>query len=240
MKVSLIGFTKPTMDGVSSNDVLYTAMSQCYNESFTMEDAAALDDEQKMKVLKHVLNSGHESVVEHINFTFLIEDVSRALTHQLVRHRIASYSQRSGRYTGLEHGEWYVIPPTIKRNAQALNLYVDTMKQVERCYRVLTDEMCIPKEDARFALPNGQFTNIAVTMNCRTLKNFFGLRLCTRAQWEIRDLAVEMAKICKETLPEVFKDCNYGEPKCVQTGYCVEQKKQWCRKMPHISELKKN
>ena len=96
----------------------------------------------------------------------------------------------------------------------------------------------IPKEDARFALAGSAKTNIVVTMNCRSLKNFFAHRLCTRAQWEIRELAQEMAKICKERLPVVFDECSFGEAKCVQNGYCTEPKKQWCHRRPHISELK--
>lgn len=238
MKVSLIGMTKPILENLTETDVVFTAMSQCYNEHFNEQDALAMDEEKKNKILKNVLNSGHESVVEHVSFTFLIEDVSRTLTHQLVRHRIASFSQRSGRYTGLENGDWYVIPHTINKKPDALKLYVETMETVKNCYKTLTETYNVPKEDARFVLPNGQHTNIAVTMNCRTLKNFFGLRLCSRAQWEIREMAMEMAKICKEKLPEIFVECRFAEPKCVQTGFCTEPRSQWCQKMPHISEMK--
>ena len=230
--------TKPILEGLTETDVVFTAMSQCYNEHFSEQDALSMDGEKKNKILKNVLNSGHESVVEHVNLTFLIEDVSRALTHQLVRHRIASFSQRSGRYTGLETGEWYVIPHTINKNPDALKLYIETMENIKECYKKLTDNYNIPKEDARFVLPNGQHTNIAVTMNCRTLKNFFGLRLCSRAQWEIREMAVEMAKICKNKIPEIFVDCRFAEPKCVQIGFCTEPKSQWCHRMPHITEIK--
>ena len=238
MKVSLIGMTKPILENLTETDVVFTAMSQCYNEHFNEQDALNMDEIKKNKILKNVLNSGHESVVEHVNFTFLIEDVSRALTHQLVRHRIASFSQRSGRYTGLESGDWYVIPHTIRKNLNALNLYLETMETIKECYNTLTEVCNIPKEDARFILPNGQHTNIAVTMNCRALKNFFGLRLCSRAQWEIREMAMEMANICKEKMPEIFVDCKFAEPKCVQLGFCTEPKKQWCHKMSHITELK--
>lgn len=159
-------------------------------------------------------------------------------THQLVRHRLASYSQRSSRYTNLEGGEWFVVPHSIAKNEKALAKFIETMRATEECYRYLTNECNIPFEDARFTLPAGKKTNIVVTMNCRSLKNFFAHRLCTRAQWEIRELAQEMAKICKEKLPVVFDECAFGEAKCVQNGYCVEPKKQWCHKRPHISELK--
>lgn len=185
---------------------------------------------------KHIVLCGN-SVSEHLNFTFLIEDASRALTHQLVRHRLASYSQRSGRYTGLEDGDWYVIPPTIAKKPEAVKLYVDTLSVVKDAYLTLTDEMDIPKEDARFLLPNGQFTNIAVTMNCRTLKNFFGERLCNRAQWEIRELAKEMATICKDKLPNVFIGSKFGYAKCEQLGYCPESKRHNCGKMKTLPEL---
>lgn len=237
MKVTLIGMSKPTFDDATPADVMFTAMSQCYNKSFDMDDAMAMDSEQKDKVTKAVLNSNHHSVSEHLNFTFLIEDVSRALTHQLVRHRLASYSQRSGRYTGLEDGDWYVIPPSIAKKPEAVKLYIDTLATVKDAYLALTDEMSIPKEDARFLLPNGQFTNIAVTMNCRTLKNFFAERLCNRAQWEIRALAQEMAKLCKYNLPVVFEDAKFGYAKCEQLGYCPESKKHNCGKMKTLPEI---
>lgn len=237
MKVTLIGMTNSMIDGTTPDDVMFTAMSQCYNKSFDMQDALAMDSVQKEKVAKAVLSSGHHSVSEHINFTFLIEDVSRALSHQLVRHRIASYSQRSGRYTGLEDGDWYVIPPSIAKKPEAVKLYIDTLATVKDAYLALTDEMSIPKEDARFLLPNGQFTNIAVTMNCRTLKNFFGERLCNRAQWEIRDLAKEMATICKDKLPNVFIGSKFAYAKCEQLGYCPESKKHNCGKMKTLPEL---
>ena len=125
----------------------------------------------------------------------------------------------------------------IRKNLNALNLYLETMENIKEFYNTLTEICNIPKEDARFILPNGQHTNIAVTMNCRTLKNFFGLRLCSRAQWEIREMAMEMANICKEKMPEIFVDCKFAEPKCVQLGFCTEPKKQWCHKMPHITEI---
>ena len=237
MKVHLIGITQPVLKDLSEIDVIFTAMSQCYNEHFNEQDALSIDCDKKTKILQNVLKSGHESVVEHISFNFLVENVSRALTHQLVRHRIASFSQRSGRYTGLENGEWYVIPHTISKDQNALKLYIEMMDNIKKCYNTLTDVYKIPKEDARFILPNGQYTNIAVTMNCRALKNFFGLRLCTRAQWEIRELAIKMANICKTSIPEIFVKCNYAESKCVQNGFCTEPKKQWCHKMPHISDL---
>ena len=237
MKVTLIGMTASTVEDCTASDVMYTAMSQCYNESFDMERAKEMDESTKNKITKAVLGSGHHSVSEHLNFTFLIENVSRALTHQLVRHRIASYSQRSGRYTGLEDGDWYVIPPTIAKKPEAVKLYVDTLSSVKDAYLTLTNEMDIPKEDARFLLPNGQFTNIAVTMNCRTLKNFFGERLCNRAQWEIRAIAKEMAKICKEKLPVVFEDAKFAYAKCEQFGYCPENKMHNCGKMKTLSEL---
>ena len=238
MKVTLIGMTNPMFDGGVDEDVIYTAMSQCYNESFDEEDAKNTPLEQKRKVMKAVLKAGHDSISEHTNFTFLIEDCSISMTHQLVRHRLASYSQRSSRYTNLEDGEWFVVPHSIAKNEKALKRYLETMKATEDCYRYLTNECDIPFEDARFALPASKKTNIVVTMNCRSLKNFFAHRLCTRAQWEIRELAQEMAKICKERLPVVFDECSFAEAKCIQNGYCVEPKKQWCHKRPHISEMK--
>ena len=173
MKVTLLGMTNPMFEGGVDEDVIYTAMSQCYNESFDEEDAKNTSLEQKRKIMKAVLKAGHDSISEHTNFTFLIEGCSLSCSHQIVRHRVASYSQRSSRYTNLEDGDWFVIPNTIAKNEKALTKFIETMKTTEECYRYLVNECNIPFEDARFSLPSGKKTNIVVTMNCRSLKNFF-------------------------------------------------------------------
>lgn len=172
MKVELISWTNDPVNTVAS------AASVCYNS------------EPNEKIVKQCLASGHHSVVEHMNFTFRIEGVSRALSHQLVRHRIASYSQRSQRYCD-EDGVEAVTPPSIEENEGALDAYRSAMEKISEAYHEL-QTLGIPNEDARFILPNACGTIIYVTMNLRTLAHFMNERLCTRAQWEIRKMASRM------------------------------------------------
>ena len=161
---------------------------------------------------------GHLSVVEHAVFTFSVEGVSRALTHQLVRHRIASFSQQSQRYVSLKEPT-FVTPPTVKGNPEAERAFSETMDAIWDAYRRLED-MGIPAEDARYLLPNGCTTNITVTMNARELLHLFSLRCCSRAQWEIREMAERMLELCREVSPVIFKDAG---PPCVR-GPCPEGK----------------
>ena len=177
---------------------------------------------------------GHESPFEHVSFTFGVEGVSRSLTHQLVRHRIgASYSQKSQRY--VTEGQFeYVIPPSIEKNKKAKEIFIQAMEEDQKRYddivEILTKEYKDKKkaiEDARFVLPNACETKIVVTMNARALFNFFTLRCCTRAQWEIRELANQMLGCVKEVAPTVFKNCG---PSCV-TGKCKEGKMSCGRTM---------
>ncbi len=154
--------------------------------------------------IKRVVKKGHESVIEHVSFTFRIEGVSRALTHQLVRHRIASYSQRSQRY--VDEGEFeYVTPPNVEGNEEARKLFVDFMEESMGLYDRLRG-MGIRKQDARFVLPNACESKIVVTMNARSLRNFFNLRMARGAQWEIRELAARMFDLVHDVAPELFED----------------------------------
>lgn len=154
--------------------------------------------------IRRVVKKGHESVIEHVSFTFRIEGVSRALTHQLVRHRIASYSQRSQRY--VDEGEFeYVMPPNVERNEEARKLFVDFMEKSKELYDRLRG-MGIRKQDARFVLPNACESKIVVTMNARSLRNFFHLRMARGAQWEIRKLATKMFDLVHDVAPELFED----------------------------------
>ena len=153
---------------------------------------------------------GHHSVIEHAVFTFSVEGVSRALTHQLVRHRVASYSQQSQRYVSMKEPS-YVTPHTVQDDPEALKVFEDTGK---------LESMGIPAEDARYLLPNGCTTNITITMNARELLHFFSLRCCNRAQWEIREMADRMLELCREVSPVIFRDAG---PPCVR-GPCPEGK----------------
>jgi thymidylate synthase (FAD) len=167
---------------------------------------------------------GHASVLEHVVLTFGVEGISRAASHQLVRHRIASYSQQSQRYVTGDFG--YVTPQTIgeaaprkgKKGAPGLaELFHDHMEKSAALYATLV-EGGIPAEDARFVLPNASGTRLLVTMNARELHHFFALRLCNRAQWEIRDAAMSMYRLAVEQAPLLFENAGPG---CVR-GRCPE------------------
>lgn len=157
-------------------------------------------------IIKNWINVGHESVIEHASATFRISEISRALTHQLVRHRIASYSQQSQRYVN-ENGFGFIIPPTIENHEddRLFKMYCDVMDTLQQTYEMFIANG-VPKEDARFVLPNACHTEIVVSMNFRAMRNFFKLRLDSHAQWEIRWMANLMLKIVKDQAPNVFYD----------------------------------
>lgn len=149
---------------------------------------------------------GHLSAFEHASATFLVEGVSRACTHQLVRHRLASYNQQSQRYVN-ERGFEYIVPPSILQNPTAKAAFDSQVEAIRKAYQELIG-LGIPKEDARFILPNACATKIVVTMNFRELRHFIRLRGAKDAQWEIKMLAQEMLKTLKERAPNVFSDIN--------------------------------
>ena len=209
--------------------LIYAACKQCTSPDDAADVFRAASDisfapdgfpfETKNKLIRRVIDSGHLSVLEHVQFSFAISGVSRALSHQLVRHRIASYSQQSQRYVKADDFE-YVVPPSISSNPASELMFCYAMELLSESYGSLT-ERGIPPEDARFVLPNASATKIVVTMNCRALLHFFEERCCNRAQWEIRALAKAMLNICKDKLPVVF--ANSG-PKCKRLGRCPEAK----------------
>jgi len=213
MNVKLIGFTP--------NPEKIPAMAAKLTHSKTKpEDLDKTSDKELKAILEQVTSLGHTSVIEHTNFTFAISNVSRSLTHQLVRHRIASYAQQSQRYVDFKEPN-YVTPPKIAKNRQMKKAYDDTMKTIWGQYNNLLD-MGIPAEDSRFVLPNAACTNIMVTMNARSLLNFFELRCCQHAQWEIRQLANKMLKEVKKVAPTIFKNAG---PVCKTKNICPENKK---------------
>lgn len=169
------------------------------------------------KGLEVAIESGHESVLEHVSFTFRIRDVSRAFLAQITRHRLASFSVESQRYCKYTDVVRMVMPPSMEANAEAQEIYRQTIIDAANTYRSLLD-LGVDAEDARFVLPEATVTNMVVTMNARELRHFFSLRCCNRAQWEIRAVADEMLALCKQTAPELFKDA--GAP-CVR-GECRE------------------
>lgn len=186
------------------------------------------------KIMAHCAKSGHHSVLEFCDFTFHIEGVSRALTHQLVRHRIASYAQRSQRYCA-EDGFAYVIPNSIKNNELALDQYIHYMDKISELYSNLVSMDNIPAEDARMVLPNACETVIEVKMNFRSLIHFMNERLCTRAQWEIRQMALLMKKAVEEQYPKLAE---YLVPKCEihkNNPFCTEVKS--CGRHPLLKDI---
>jgi len=187
--------------------------------------AAALcyDSKNPEGALKHAMDGGHESVLEHAKFSFLLEGVSRALLAQITRHRIASFSVQSQRYVKLTGGFPYVIPSRVEAlGEEAVKRYKAQMEMIDRWYNGWLDVLGKDgAEDARFVLPNACCTKLVVTMNIRELRHFFSLRCCNRAQWEIRGVADEMLRICKEEAPALFANAGAG---CVR-GRCPEGKK---------------
>lgn len=220
MKVELTRITKDPILAIEE------AASNCYNS----------EPSDNGKIMKHCIKSGHTSVTEFCDFTFHIEGVSRALSHQLVRHRLASYAQRSQRYCS-EDGFDYVLPNSIKSNQGAFEEYTELMHTITDIYRLL-QEMGVPNEDARMVLPNACETQIEVKMNLRALMNFMNERLCTCAQWEIRELAQLMKKAVIKQVPELE---SYLVPKCEKNGKefgaCNESKSRSCGRHPRLEEI---
>lgn len=189
----------------------------CYSPIGAAQLEEKMTDEQAAKLVRKLVSMGHFSTLEHVTFTFAIEGVSRVLTHQLVRHRIASYSQQSQRYVK-EHNFETIMPPTIAARPEAKEKFLKLMQEIQDLYNELT-EQGIPAEDARYVLPNAAETKIVCTFNVRSLLNFFSLRCCSRAQWEIRQLAEKMLAECKKVAPVLFENAG---PTCVSEGICRE------------------
>jgi len=163
-----------------------------------------LSDEGPQDFIRKLIRKGHESVIEHAKATFYVEGVSRACSHQIVRHRIASYSQESQRYVDMSNPEWSV-PPTILKSDKAFDIFCNFLNNAVDTYKSLR-ELDIPKEDARFTLPNATATTIVITMNFRELRHFFKVRCDRHAQWEIRKMAKGMLEIMYNNAPSVFED----------------------------------
>ena len=179
--------------------------------------AVCTNTEDYERSLRHALASGHTSVLEHAVFTFMVEGLSRAALAQLTRHRLASFDVQSQRYVKLDNPE-LVIPETIRNSRYAAEVE-STMRYVMNLYQRLVDDG-VPCEDARYVTPQAVPTTLIMTMNARELLHFFSLRTCNRAQWEIRELADRMLKLCLNSSPEIFR---HAGPGCV-TGCCPEKR----------------
>jgi len=177
----------------------------CYAPVGAADLLESMSDEAVKRVLKTIITSGHTSALEHASYTFAIDGVSRALTHQLVRHRLASYNQQSQRYVSYAEQPEFIVPPAVAEDPVALKRYKAACAGAFQAYRELLDAG-VAAEDARYLLPNAMETKIVVTMNVRELLHFFELRCCNRAQWEIRALALAMLDLVEPTAPYIFMD----------------------------------
>ena len=233
------------------------AAKLCYSPVGVDEIAENLTQESINKFLNMLVSMGHESPIEHVTFTFGIEGISRSCSHQIVRHRIASFSQQSQRYVKLDQFE-YIIPPEIERNEEAKKIFIESMNKCQedydklveilfaKHYQELLDKGVSEKkaksqaekmsiEDARYVFPNACETKMVFTINARSLYNFFHHRCCERAQWEIRELATEMLRLVRDVAPILFN--NVG-PNCLN-GACPEGK-MTCGKIKDVREKFKN
>lgn len=247
LKVKLLNYTP---DG---EETIAQAGKLCYSRVGVDEIGVKQDEESIARYVKMLSDMGHLSPIEHVSFTFAVEGVSRVLTHQLVRHRLASYSQQSQRYVKLDQFD-YIIPPEIEKDKSAKEIYVNHMKACQKAYddlveilerkhyeNFLKDGMEEKKarksaskkaiEDARYTFPNACETKIVFTMNARTLLHFFNVRSCLRAQWEIREMSDQMLKLVKDIYPNLFSNAG---PSCI-SGPCPEGK-MTCGKIKEVRE----
>ncbi|RJP16140.1 MAG: FAD-dependent thymidylate synthase [Candidatus Abyssobacteria bacterium SURF_5] len=211
LKVKLLRYTPEPEKAVALSAKL------CYSPVGIDKLAERIDQEETVQFLQRLTDMGHFSPLEHASFTFGIEGVSRATTHQLVRHRIASYSQQSQRYVKKKKQFDYITPPTIRKQPELRAKFERAMAGLQALYAEFL-EKGTPAEDARYLLPNAAETKIIVSMNARELRLFFRQRCCTRAQWEIRHMAEEMLRLVQEVAPVLFAKCG---PPCI-TGHCPE------------------
>ena len=220
MEVKLTRVTENPVDAIEE------AASNCYDSDTTGG-----------KIMKSCYKSGHHSVLEFADFTFHITGVSRALTHQLVRHRMASYAQRSQRYCSEDGFKW-VMPKTIENNLEAYTAYRNLMNLIHCEYDKL-QKLGVPNEDARYILPNACETTIEVKLNGRELIHFMNERLCTRSQWEIRQLANEMRKAVAAHDEQCAMFAEFLVPKCEAQGkdkaFCTEHSS--CGRAPKLAEI---
>lgn len=194
--------------------VVAAAARLCYSSDAIPDLFEQLNDDKVANFVRRLREMGHLSPFEHVSFQFSIDGVSRALSHQLVRHRIASYSQRSQRYVK-ENGFEFVIPPSVMQNPEALERFETVMSRLQEDYQELLNN--VPAEDARYVLPNACTTSLMATFNARSLLNFFEHRTCIRAQWEIRFLAGRMLDLVREVAPNLFSEAG---PTCITQGVC--------------------
>jgi len=215
------------------------AAKLCYSPSNVEELREKIAEKDQKFFVAKLMAIGHMSPIEHASFTFAVQGISRACSHQLVRHRLASYSQQSQRYVSEKAGFDYVIPPSIKRDKALVEYFEKFMAQSQAAYNHIVERLNkrgisgeAANEDARFVLPNAAETKIIITMNARELLHFFRQRCCNRAQWEIRAMAIEMLKLVRGVSPVIFKEAGPG---CIK-GKCPEGD-YTCSKMKEVREF---
>ncbi len=198
------------------------AARRCYSNRSAEDIDEKLSDAEVERLLDFLRQRNHLSPFEHADFSFSVDGISRALSHQLVRHRIASYSQESQRYVNYMKVETlpFITPPKIANDDKALQIYNQALEHTLKAYREMVEAGVAP-EDARYVFPNAIETKFVFTMNARSLFNFFEQRCCLKAQWEIRALAMAMLAEVRKVAPNIFK--NAGAPcRYLQNPYCRE------------------
>ena len=225
MKVKLIRHTP------EPEKLVAIAARLCYSPVGVEDLDKQLNLGAARKLVKFVIKSGHLSTTEHVYFTFGVEGISRVLSHQLVRHRIASFNQQSQRYVKFKENYEYIVPDLIKQNKGIKEKYKSLISDIHKFYEEMINSG-IDAEDARYILPNSSETKMIVTMNARELLHFFTVRCCKRAQAEIRELATLMLKDVKKVAPVIFENAG---PNCLRT-LCPEGKYS-CGKPPSASDF---
>ena len=232
MKVALIRHT------LSPEEVVALGARLCYSKARVDDLLERVSAKDQTDFVHKIMGMGHDSVLEHASFTFGIEGVSRTLLAQITRHRLASFSVQSQRYVSYEKGFGYIVPPKIEALGEEavaeFERQMDTMHQWYTAWQQKLGTGEGGNEDARFVLPGACETRMMVTMNVRELRHFFSLRMCSRAQWEIRALACEMHRLCMEVAPALFENAGPG---CLR-GACPEGEKT-CGKMLQIRAERK-
>ncbi len=223
MKAELLTFTP------DPERMVALAARMCYSNRGVQNLSDSLGPQEVERMVEMLTDLGHLSPTEHVSFTFGVEGISRACSHQLVRHRIASYSQKSQRYN--DEGNFdFIVPPSIAADPEAAELFAREIDAIRNCYCRLAE--MVPKEDARYILPNATETKLILTFNARSLFNFLAQRLCLRAQWEIRGLAELMLVELMRVAPTLFKNAG---PSCETQGICWEGAKS-CGRCEDVRE----
>lgn len=232
MKVVLVRHT------LSPEEVVALGARLCYSKARVDDLLTRVEAKDQTDFVHKIMGMGHDSVLEHASFTFGIEGVSRVLLAQITRHRLASFSVQSQRYVSYESGFGYIVPPKIEAlGEEAVKEFEQQMDTIHQWYTAWQQKLGTGEggnEDARFVLPGACETRMMVTMNVRELRHFFSLRMCSRAQWEIRALANEMHRLCMEVAPALFENAGPG---CLR-GACPEGEKT-CGKMLQIRQERK-